>query len=599
MNSETANPHIGLEAHFQASEAKHILGWVRLCFLVFAISFFVEPFIVDRELLSSALVMRFLSALGAYVIYRHHLAHPVKPESANVTGELLVLYVLAVIVLDFVLLSDQYFNLYVQLLLITTGTITLSLRVAGRTSTMILVAWYAAHAMVGEIIPADEFFLTLAALAVGSHSLYQRRRIAVDEWLSIQQEMGLRRELAQALKAAQEAKTYLNAEVSQSSSEVSQAIEGIIVNREQRAKLHKRLLHSNRLSALGRMAAGLAHRLNNRLLVIMGTVGCMESGKLEPHEQAMVAEVKAATERGAKLAEQLLPLTGKQHINPENVEVDQLLYQFSPLLKKTKAPFEILNSVKSAYIHVDRDAWFQILFNLVKNADQVSPDGAKIQLVVSEEDSEIVFSVEDGGPGVPKRYREKIFEPFFTTRSDTGGTGLGLSIVLGLVEQMHGRLAVSTSPLGGAKFSVSFDKVSSPPQVEKATVTPTQLCSLVGLSVLLVEDDPSVLRTLERHLLVMGLQVTTAQNGQEGLEKFQAAPADVVLTDVVMPTMDGPTMVRELWRSHPQVKVLFTSGYSDARLKEQGLGHQEIEFLAKPYTREALAESLQKVLASH
>lgn len=97
----------------------------------------------------------------------------------------------------------------------------------------------------------------------------------------------------------------------------------------------------------------------------------------------------------------------------------------------------------------------------------------------------------------------------------------------------------------------------------------------------------------------MGLQVTTAQNGQEGLERFQESPTSVVITDVVMPTMDGPTMVRELLRKNPEIKVLFTSGYSDARLKDEGLDHHEIEFLAKPYTREALVESLQRVLASN
>lgn len=570
--------------------------WFYVSFIMYLAFLVVEPFTMPAALFYRDLLIRMASTLGMGLASLWIHRHQIRAERAELCAGLLGLYIIAVSVVDYILLDDPYFDLYVQLLLIAVGMVTLSLPTAVTVWSTALICWVGAHFDLGERLIHDQVLLTFAALAVGVHSLFLRRRVSTDTWRSLKKEEHSRAELAQALEAAHQAKALLDAEVAQSSSEVSQALEEIVVNREQRHQLHRNLLHSNRLSALGRMAAGLAHRLNNRLLVLMGTVDCLEVDESDPFEKGMVCEVRSAIERGAKLAAQLLPLTGKQHINPEQVSVESLLEQFSTLLKRTEAPLEIRNRTNGLQVFVDREAWFQIVFNLIKNADQVTSKGESILLSIEEQDQGVVFSVEDKGPGVPREFREKIFEPFFTTRGKTGGTGLGLSIVLGLVEQMGGQLSVSSGKGGGARFSVCFDTVDPVKSVDTPKATRSTESTLKGRSVLVVEDDPKVRNILKRYLQDLGLQVDTAHNGLEGLKKFEEKPASIVITDVVMPSMDGPTMARELWRMDPALKVLFTSGYSDARLKEESLQAGSLEFLAKPYTREALVETLQRVL---
>lgn len=570
--------------------------WFYVSFILYLAFLVVEPFTVAPPLFQQDLLIRLASTLGMGLASLWVHRHQIRPDRAELHAGLLGLYIIAVSTVDYIRLHDQYFDLYMQLLLIAVGMVTLSLPTAVAVWSSALVCWLGAHFYLGEKLIHDQILLTFAALAVGVHSLFLRRRVSTDTWTSLKKEEHSRIELAQALETAHQAKALLDAEVAQASSEVSQALEEIVVNREQRHQLHRSLLHSNRLSALARMAAGLAHRLNNRLLVLMGTVDCLEIDGADPFEKDMVGEVRSAIERGAKLAAQLLPLTGKQHINPEKVSVESLLGQFSTLLKRTAAPLHICNHTQGLQVFVDREAWFQIVFNLLKNADQVTPEGESILLTIQEQDKGVVFSVEDHGPGVPREFREKIFEPFFTTRGKTGGTGLGLSIVLGLVEQMGGQLRVSSGKGGGARFSVCFDTVDPVESINALQAKRGPESALKGQSVLVVEDDPKVRKILKRYLQELGLQVDTAQDGLEGLKKFVEKPASIVITDVVMPSMDGPTMARELWRLDPALKILFTSGYSDARLKEESLQTGSLEFLAKPYTREALVETLHRVL---
>lgn len=571
-------------------------GWLSMALCMYLVFLVVEPFTVPSSMLALDLVLRVGSTLGAVLAMLLLRRKGVPAGKAHRTACVLGLYVLTVTTLDYLFLQDPFFDFYIQLLLIASGMVLLRADYQLFISVSGLAAWLFAHLATGGALTVEKTLLTFVSLVIGYQSLTIRRRIALDQWERRSQEDETQERLREALQQARKAKELLDIEVAQASSQVSQALDEIIVNREQRARIHRHILHSNRLSAMGRLAGGLAHRLNNRLLVVLGTVDCLADELPAPDDQAALQEIRQAAERGAKLTSQLIPLTGRQHLSPEVVTVNELLEQFQTLLSKTASPLKIENRAGFGSFEVDREAWYQVFSNLIRNADQANAEGQPILFRIVEEDSQLVFSVEDKGPGIPKKFRERIFEPFFTTRGDRGGTGLGLSIVLGLVEQMGGQLTVTSARDGGARFSVAFESahdtnpnpITSKPRVRKELFQ--------GERVLVVEDDPRVLKVLKRHLQEIGLRVSTARNGVEGLERYSQEPVGLVITDVVMPAMDGPTLVKKLWQRDPDLKVLFTSGYSDARLSHQGIDPETFSFLAKPYTRETLAQSLQAVM---
>ena len=585
-----------LKEHIDRLVLEQTIKWVKFSLVLSVLFLLLDPWTIPHDL-PIALLIRFSSMVVLWLALRRLTGHRSAIRQAETAALLLGLLLLSISVSYYVLIDDPYFDVYIQLLLIANGLLSLQASTVLAMSAADLIAWVAAHWFVSAPFQTEQLLMVVAAATIGYHAYLSRRKIVLDQWTLQEGELNLKSDLLVALKSAQDAKALLNAEEAQASSAVSQALEEIIVSRKQRSRLHRHLLHSNRLSSLGRLAAGLAHRLNNRLLVLLGTVDNLELDFSGEESREVLTEVRHAVERGAKLVEQLLPLTGHQLITPETVTTEELLRQFHSLLSRPRSPLKVKNLAPRASIKVDREAWFQILSNLVRNADEVNPKERPIHLVVEEEDSAVVFSVKDRGPGVPKEYRERIFEPFFTTKADRGGTGLGLSIVLGLVEQMGGHLTVSSRTHGGSVFSVAFDSSGHsleavPPQTAReATSRP-----LEGKRVLVVEDDPRVLRLLECQLQRMGISVKTASNGQEGLKCFQAEPVSLVITDVVMPVMDGPSLAKELWKCDPSLKVLFTSGYSDDRLKQAGLSGSAIQFLPKPYNRETLTQALQRAL---
>lgn len=553
-----------------------------------------DPWTVPKPYVYEAL---FIHALAIAVLWRARRAVEAGALPLERSEHAAVLFGISlhcISSLFFILAEDPYYDVYVQLLLIVMGSLLLSPGPSVFLSIMLVSTWLASHLWVYSPVSYEGFLLTCSAALLGIYAVMSRRVVAVEQWERQAAEKQSSTQLAEALEAAEEAGALLKTEVSQASREVVHALDELNLNREERVALHRHLLHSNRLNSLGRLAGGIAHRLNNRLLVLMGTVDNLEMEPYGAEALAAIREVRTAVERGAKLTEQLLPLTGDHLLVPKVCSVDSLIEEFESMLCRTRARLLIENHTRDASILVDSQAWFRIISNLVRNADEASPPGATVRLLVEHRECSILFSVEDQGPGVPAQYREKIFEPFFTTKSQSGGSGLGLAVVLGLAEQMGATVNVSSNRDGGATFSVGFES-SQKPEDSKAQRVPVSSQELRGQKVLVVEDDPKVLHALENHLLRLGLSVSTASNGEEGLARFAEDPVRLIITDVVMPSMDGPTMVKELWRRDPQLKVLFTSGYSDDRLRQAGID-SGFDFLPKPYNRENLTYSLQKIL---
>lgn len=569
--------------------------WIRFALKLWVLFFFLDPWTIPHNLPLVVAIRVSLISL-AYLSLKRLSERPPEDRHANKVAMALAAAFFAVAGLYYILFGDPYFDIYVQMLLIANGMLFLSWKPILVTGVLQLASWLLIHQYMSDPLGLGKIGIVIAAGLIGYHGYKSRRRVITDQWQLQNQETWLHQELLGALKSAETAKALLSTEMTQTSLDINQAVEKLLTNREQRRRLHSRLLHANRLSSLGRLAAGLAHRLNNKLLVLMGTLELMSHNAAPIDEECFVG-IRSALERSASLTERLLPLTGSHHLRLKKSTVPELLSKFLPLMKRTDSELQVHLGKIDGSLFVDPDAWFQIISNLIRNADEVTPTERHIHLYMSQAGSEISFSVHDGGPGIPHEYREKIFQPFFTTKGNKGGTGLGLSIALGLVEQMQGSLDLSESEGGGAAFTVSFEAVPEEVVSETPQIALREEFRWHGCKVLVVEDDAEVRSTLQTFLERMGLTVVTASDGQEGLSAYEREPVKLVISDVVMPTMDGPTLVKELWKKNPEIRVLFTSGYSDKRLAESGLQNSKFDFLAKPYSLDTLARHLNRVLS--
>ena len=571
------------------------ITWIRFALKLWIIFLVLDPWAIPHDL-PLALAIRVGLISAAYLASKRLTENPPEEQHANKIAMALAGFFFATTSLYYTLFGDPYFDVYIQMLLIANGMLFLSWRPILVAGTLQLAGWVLIHDYMSDPIGLEKIGIVLAAGLIGYHGYKSRRRVITDQWQLQTQEKWLHQELLGALKSAEDTKALLATEMTQTSLEINQAVEQLLSNREQRRRLHSRLLHANRLSSLGRLAAGLAHRLNNKLLVLMGTLELMSHNAAPLDEECFVG-IRSALERSASLTERLLPLTGSHHLRLKKCSISELLAKFLPLMKRTDSELQVHLGRVDDSLFIDPDAWYQIVSNLIRNADEVTPSDRNIHLYIEQTEAEISFSIQDGGPGIPQEYREKIFQPFFTTKGKEGGTGLGLSIALGLVEQMNGSLTLSEAEGGGAVFTVTFEAV---PEEMPSSTSPRVLKEEFrwhGCKVLVVEDDAEVRSTLQTFLERMGLSVVTASDGQEGLSAYEREPVKLVISDVVMPTMDGPTLVKELWKKNPEIKVLFTSGYSDKRLAESGLEDSSFDFLAKPYSLDTLARHLNRVLS--
>jgi two-component system, cell cycle sensor histidine kinase and response regulator CckA len=258
---------------------------------------------------------------------------------------------------------------------------------------------------------------------------------------------------------------------------------------------------------------------------------------------------------------------------------------------------------------VDPSQLEQVLVNLAANARDVMPAGGRLLLAtravtVHERDSRhtdiapghyVVLEARDTGPGVPRELRSRVFDPFFTTKARGSGTGLGLSVVYGVVRQAGGAVRVDDAPGGGARFELFFPVVAEGVSDGEPRVTPRDDAVQGGSEhVLLVEDEPSVRAVAARILTAAGYRVTAAANGAEALRLFGQAeqPIDLLLTDLVMPGIGGRELADRLMANHPELRVLYTSGYTDDEVMLRGIAEEGLHFLPKPASR---AELLRKV----
>ncbi len=389
---------------------------------------------------------------------------------------------------------------------------------------------------------------------------------------------------------------------------------------EQKA-LELKFAHSHKMEAVGQLAGGVAHDFNNVLTAIIGFSDLL----LQTHRPTDPAyrdimNIKGSANRAAGLVRQLLAYSRRQTLQAEVLELGELLTDLSALLNKAlgeKIALKILPGRDLWHVKADKTQFEHVIINLAVNAKDAMPGGGGLTIRtrnVSERESlklaslgvaageYLLVEVEDTGVGIPPDVIGRIFEPFFTTKEVGKGTGLGLSTVYGIVKQTGGYIFADSEVGKGTTFRIYLPRhiVESedefPQRARKAEVNR----DLTGVGrVLLVEDEDVVRNFAARALSRQGYEVLEAGTGMEALEVMERENhrVDLVVSDVIMPEMDGPTLLKELRKTNPALKFIFVSGYPDDAFKKTLDDNQEYAFLPKPFTLPQLAAKVKEQLA--
>ncbi|MET0594924.1 MAG: PAS domain S-box protein, partial [Polyangiaceae bacterium] len=380
-------------------------------------------------------------------------------------------------------------------------------------------------------------------------------------------------------------------------------------------KTEDQLRQAQKMEAIGRLAGGVAHDFNNLLSVVL-SYSTFALSSLDPEDSvaADVREIQSAGKRAADLTRQLLAFSRQQMLAPAVVDLNEVVGQMDTMLRRLIGEDVDLRAVTLPFlgkVKVDRGQIEQVIMNLTINARDAMPSGGTLTIETSNVflDEEyasshvgikvgphVLLSVADSGVGMSTEVQARIFEPFFTTKERGNGTGLGLSTVLGIVEQSGGSVAVASEPGRGATFKIYFPCTDEDPDSMQLTVSPRTLRG--NETVLLVEDEEQ-LRTLGREILAKsGYNVIVADTPMHALEICEkyGETIHLLLTDVVMPVMNGRELAVRASKIRPTMKVLYVSGYTDNTIVHHGVLEEGVAFLQKPITPDALRRKLRDVL---
>jgi PAS domain S-box-containing protein len=370
-------------------------------------------------------------------------------------------------------------------------------------------------------------------------------------------------------------------------------------------RLEEQVLQSQKLESLGRLAGGIAHDFNNLLMIIAGYSELLLGDPgLSPGVRAGLNEIRNAGDRGAELTRQLLAFSRKQVGQPRAMSMNSLIRESQSMLERVigeDIELAVRLDPEAWTIRADRGQLHQVLMNLVVNAREAMPGGGVLTIEtrnLSEAAGDFLcLTVKDTGVGMDDRTRRHVFEPFFTTKRQSKGTGLGLSTVYGVVTQAGGHLAVTSEPGQGSVFNLSFPRLRAPVTPETATGEARAAVRTAG-AVLLVEDQAEVRRLAGTILRNMGFTVLEAGDAGQALcvaEQFDGE-IRMMLTDVIMPGMNGRELADRLAELRPRTKVVYMSGYTDRVMGSDGELDDSVEYLQKPFTAAQLSATVYRVL---
>jgi len=382
-----------------------------------------------------------------------------------------------------------------------------------------------------------------------------------------------------------------------------------------RKRLEEQLRQSQKMEALGQLAGGVAHDFNNLLQTVIAHVQFVEE-TLSPEDSTYedIQQIRAATQKGAMLTRQLLAFSRRQHIEPEDLDLNLVISDLMKMVRRVigeDIELKILPGAKLANIHADPGQMEQILMNLAVNSRDAMPKGGSITIATGNRHLTaefckthqwarvgdfVVLTFRDTGCGMDEETRARVFEPFFTTKAPSKGTGLGLATVYGIVKQHEGLIQVASELGKGTQFEIYLPACApqeSHPRTRRAVTTPRGT-----ETVLLAEDDEIVRRLIVRVLKRSGYAVLVAEDGQQALDILEEKAGEVAIAvlDVVMPKVSGRVVYERILEIAPNIPVLFCSGYSTDSLHTEFIAEQGLQVMPKPYNPDDLLIKMREML---
>jgi PAS domain S-box-containing protein len=392
---------------------------------------------------------------------------------------------------------------------------------------------------------------------------------------------------------------------------------GACVDVSHHRQIEEQLRQVQRMDAVGRLAGGMAHETNNQMAVVLGFADfVLGRTDLADRVREDVEQIRKAAERTAGITSQLLAFSRRQFARPKVLELNEIVAAFDPVLRRGMSngcDLRLMLAPELGQIKADPGQVEQILLNLALNACDAMPQGGTLSIetanvTLSREYTKLKpavrvqpgpyvrIAVSDTGHGMSRETLSRIFEPFFTTKAVGQGTGLGLATVYGLVKQAEGYIWVYSEPGIGTTFKIYLPVIPSEVPAEPAAEPPPTIGS--GELVLVIEDEPDVMRVAARSLREAGYTVLEASGGREAIEVLMEAGdrLRVVVSDVVMPGMSGRDLANRIAGLRPDLPVIFMSGYTDEDVIRRGLMERGRRFIQKPFSPDALARQVHQAL---
>ncbi len=393
---------------------------------------------------------------------------------------------------------------------------------------------------------------------------------------------------------------------------------GVTADITERRLLEDQLRQAQKMEAVGQVAGGVAHDFNNMLTAILGNAELV-LGELpvDDAHRNNIEEIRSAGQRAAALTQQLLAFSRKQILTTRVLHLGGVVNGIIPMLRRLIGENIDLRAVSlnRGHVKADRMQMEQVLMNLAVNARDAMPDGGRLTIETADVVLDqayarehpyvtpgpyVLLVVSDTGDGMDAATRKRVFEPFFTTKPTGKGTGLGLATVYGIAKQSGGHIHVHSEPGRGTTFKVYLPRTDEVEAVRQPAPDPQRPLGGDG-TILLVEDEDVVRKFAHRVLESYGYTVHAVADPRRAIEFANARSGgiDLILTDVVLPDMNGRTMATLLQQQHPESKVLYMSGYADQAIVHHGVLDEATCFLPKPFTAEALARSVRECLEAH
>jgi PAS domain S-box-containing protein len=391
---------------------------------------------------------------------------------------------------------------------------------------------------------------------------------------------------------------------------------GVATEITERKRLEQQLLQSQKMEAVGQLAGGVAHDFNNILTAIVGYTDLL-SADFAPNDRHLedLEEIRKAARRAAALTRQLLAFSRKQVLEPRVIDMNAVVQNMDKMLRSLISENIDLKTAFASGLsatRADPNQLEQVIMNLAINARDAMPDGGTLTIetgnaqldetyaarhVAVSPGEYVMLAVSDTGHGMDEATKARIFEPFFTTKPVGRGTGLGLSTVYGIVKQSGGNIWLYSEPGKGTTFKIYLPAVDA---VAEDLTKPAAATAHSGgaETILVVEDDEQVRRLVHRGLAHRGYTILEADRGTTAVDmaRRHKGTIDLLLTDVVMPDMNGSKLAETLRRDRPGLPVLFMSGYPDGAIAHHGILDAGVAYLPKPFTTDAVARRVREIL---